>query len=108
MRERLDRAAGLGLDAVALEARAARHPDAAPRAPLHEAADGLQRLGLVRLDEHADASDGQLLHKRGRRRGLSFKSSEKRLELTKKTCADDSRRRREGQAERRTVNDEVG
>ncbi len=62
VRERIDRASCLGLDALALEARAAHDRDVAPGAPLHEAADGLERLWLVRLDEHADASDCELLH----------------------------------------------
>ena len=91
VRERLDRAAGLGLDALVLEARAAGHTDVAPRAPLDEAADGLERLGLVRLDEHADASDLQLLHT-GRGRGKS--SQARGSKMARRTCADDSRARR--------------
>ena len=60
--DRLDRAAGLVLDPLALDFRAADNRDAARAEPLDQMADGLQRLRLVRLDEDADTSDSRLGH----------------------------------------------
>jgi hypothetical protein len=58
----LDGAARLRLNLRAVEARPADDLDAAHGAPLDQAADGLERIRLVRLDENPDASDGNLLH----------------------------------------------
>jgi hypothetical protein len=55
--------ARLALDRLAVEAAGDDERDAARVEVVEQAADGPRRFGQVRLDEHADASDGKFLHR---------------------------------------------